>query len=429
MLPIRNAFRRRPLSSLAAASSVAALGYANYIEWKATGDEDDALAKTIPRSHYDPDAIARYWERRPVSIIKRLGSVAHQLAPLAGAYLMEFQVRPRMNRSLNGGDGSTSEETQRKLRLESELSQKLRRSLTHLGPTFVKVGQQLSIRPDLVSPTVLHELQRLCDAVPPFADEIALNVLAGELSSAIDDNARKKPMLNRKEVNDTLLKVFEEIPVLVASASLGQVYKATLRGKYSQSSKGEVAIKIQRPDILETVSLDLFLLVCYGRAVDKLCSMLTNQIPYHEKFLNGFAAGAFMELNYIHEAENQMFFRDELHSRFHGNNTQPSHEKSSIMRRFWNDSNRNVDKVIVPKVFEQFTTQRVLVSEWIDGVPLAQAPKEQIRELIPVGVELFLCQLLDIGRFHADPHPGEYICFLFYESCQFSAHIACAMQR
>ena len=172
-----------------------------------------------------------------------------------------------------------------------------------------------------------------------------------------------------------------------------------------------MAIKIQRPDILEVVSLDLFLLVSYGKIVDKVCSIITNQIPYHETFLNGFANGAFMELNYIHEAENQTYFRKELHSRFHGN--QPSSEKYNFFVSLFRNrrNNRKVEKVIVPQVYEQFTTKSILVSEWIDGIPLAQAPKEQIRELIPIGVELFLCQLLDIGRFHADPHPGE-LCLL-----------------
>lgn len=232
--------------------------------------------------------------------------------------------------------------------------------------------------------------------------------------------------------------MFEEIPKLVASASLGQVYKATLRShgddvvdddttapdNDTQSKlirrKREVAIKIQRPDILHTVSLDLYLLISYGKMMDRLCSILTNQIPYHEHFLNGFAAGAYMEMNYINEAQNQIFFRKELHSRFHGKSTLNSNNNNdkfitnrisgilSLLRdslsRGKNDD--QIEKVIVPDVYEEFTTERILVTEWIDGTPLARAPPEQIRALIPMGVELFLVQLLDIGRFHADPHPG-----------------------
>ena len=150
--------------------------------------------------------------------------------------------------------------------------------------------------------------------------------------------------------------------------------------------------------------------------VNKLCSVFTNQIPYHEIFLNGFASGAFMELNYAQEAENQMYFRKELHSRFGGstrNKSVSSNDKKNYNNNFRlpflrsNRRNSQVEKVIVPQVYNQYTTQCILVSEWIDGIPLAQARTEQIQELIPIGVELFLCQLLDIGRFHADPHPGE----------------------
>jgi len=421
---LRHTIRRRPISSLAATTSISALGYANYREWKANDD----LTTSIPRDQYDPNAIACYWEQRPISIMKRLVNIVYELGPVAGEYFMQFHMKPWISQSLNGIENGTAnatiEKKQSKLELERKLSLKLRSSLTDLGPTFVKIGQQLSIRPDLVSPTVLYELQRLCDAVPPFADEIAMKVLAEDLLSTIGGDVASSyetASLNGKEINNVLLSVFEDIPQLVASASLGQVYKATLRASNDDESttmktinqqipsKEEVAIKIQRPDMLETVSLDLFLLVSYGKLADKLCSILTNQIPYHEMFLNGFASGAFMELNYVREAENQMYFRHELQSRFNGNEKSSSNGKFNNFRIPFLQSSRrnnNVEKVIVPKVYEQYTTQRILVSEWIDGIPLARAPPEQIRELIPIGVELFLCQLLDIGRFHADPHPG-----------------------
>jgi predicted unusual protein kinase regulating ubiquinone biosynthesis (AarF/ABC1/UbiB family) len=363
--------------------------------------------------------------------------------------------------------------------MEIELSTRLRSSLATLGPTFVKAGQQLSIRPDLVSPIVLRELQRLCDAVPPFDDGVAMRVLAEELTSSSsssssslrrmsnggddDEDAIRtsKKIVEKEDVDAAILRVFEEMPILVASASLGQVYKATLRsndGGDNDASTGcgatttgltsstsassawgrEVAIKIQRPDILETVSLDLYLLVSYGKMMDKLCSLMTEQIPYHEMFLNGFANGAYMEMNYVHEAENQIYFRNELHSRFHGNNNgncSSNNNNSSngggdghsssmkvganekynmniggmlsllrgrLIRAGKRKKGKVVERVIVPEVYERYTTERILVTEWIDGTPLARAPPEQIRALIPVGVELFLVQLLDIGRFHGE---------------------------
>ena len=263
------------------------------------------------------------------------------------------------------------------------------------------MGQQLSIRPDLVSPIVLHELQRLCDSVPPFDNTVAMRVLAEEIQSTIPEQTHNT--LTDDDINRLILSVFDDMPQLVASASLGQVYKAKMCSKDPDSNSQEVAIKIQRPDIFESVTLDLFLLITYGKTVDKICSLLTNQIPYHKEFLNGFSSGAFMELNYVNEAENQMYFRKELSDRFNGQKESAANQFTffSFLRSL--KKSNGVEKVIIPKVHEKYTTERVLVSEWISGYPLARAPPEQIRELIPVGVELFLVQLLDIGKFHADP--------------------------
>ena len=261
--------------------------------------------------------------------------------------------------------------------------------------------------------------------MPPFDCHVAMKVLAEELLQSNNQNGTDTTIgsvNDDEDVNRTILSVFEEMPKLVASASLGQVYKAKLlrdsnNNHHSSTSESnqEVAIKIQRPDIFETVTLDLYLLLTYGKTVDKLCSLLTNQIPYHEKFLNGFSSGAFMELNYCNEAENQMYFRKVLGERFNGSTTTTTtslNDKNNETKHFLSflrtrRKSNAADKVIIPKVYQQYTTERILVTEWITGYPLARAPPEQIRELIPVGVELFLCQLLDIGKFHADPHPGE----------------------
>lgn len=443
-LLLQQTVRRRPFTSLASATALGGIGFANYIEWRSNRRHEHSL----PRDRYDASAISAYWDGRPISVVKRLLNIAHQLGPVAVEYIVEFQVRPRFQQS-------TESLVDIRKQLEVNLSHKLRSSLTTLGPSFVKAGQQLSIRPDLVSPTVLKELQHLCDAVPPFDGTIAMRTLAEELrtSSLVlnrlgmknsNDNTIGESddvgMTSIQDINATILSVFEEIPELVASASLGQVYKGTLRSHgdnvdddtiapYNDTQsklirrKKEVAIKIQRPDILHTVSLDLYLLISYGKIMDRLCSILTNQIPYHEHFLNGFAAGAYMEMNYINEAQNQMFFRKELHSRFHGksstvNNNNNNNNNDKFTNRIsgilsllrdslhWGKNDNQVEKVIVPAVYEDFTTERILVTEWIDGTPLARAPPEQIRALIPMGVELFLVQLLDIGRFHADPHPG-----------------------
>jgi aarF domain-containing kinase len=252
----------------------------------------------------------------------------------------------------------------------------------------------------------LKELQKLCDSVRPIPDEIAHQLLRDELN--VDD----------------LSTVFSDLR-LVASASLGQVYQARLlqplapsadrllsayRRKNSPSVPDQtlgqlVAIKIQRPGMRKSFSLDLFLLQQWAEFVDSFTSIFTRQAPYHRALFDAFAQGSYSvslrsewigsvpsslspcdhgfsskELDYENEARNQKHFQQELRVRG--------------------------CKVKVPNVYDEYTTQRVLTTEWIEGVKLADSSPKKIRELIPVGVELFLTQLLDIGAFHADPHPG-----------------------
>ena len=149
-----------------------------------------------------------------------------------------------------------------------------------------------------------------------------------------------------------------------------------------------------------TFSLDLYILQHIGVLVDLFTSTFTNQPPFHQvrvatecfrvcvlmvfsltpvplrqPLYESFAAGSYSELDYEQEAANQKRFQKEL-----------QHRKCPV---------------VIPHVYEDFTTQKIITSQWIDGVKLADSSRERIRELIPVGVELFLTQLLDIGAFHA----------------------------
>ena len=124
-----------------------------------------------------------------------------------------------------------------------------------------------------------------------------------------------------------------------------------------------------------TFSLDLYILQHIGVLVDQFTTTFTNQPPFHQPLYESFAAGSYAELDYEQEAANQKRFQKELHER--------------------------KCPVVIPRVYEDLTTEKIITSQWIDGVKLADSSKERIRELIPVGVELFLTQLLDIGAFHA----------------------------
>lgn len=339
MLAASRFIQSRPIFSFLTSTAVTGTAYTYSVEYSS---EINASPSTLPRN-YDREAIAQYWSQKPVSVISRITTVAYEVLPLISSYIIDFKLFPSL------------EETTRK-ELETQHAKELRLALTRLGPAFIKLGQQLSIRPDLLPTLVLKELQKLCDAVEPVEDEIAFETI-------------------RQDLGEEKFSQLREIK-MVASASLGQVYKAKLNNQ-------NVAIKVQRPDMLEKVSLDLFLLNNYGCFLDTIFDVLTNQIPFHVAFIDCFARGSFNELDYENEASNQNYFKNEF-------------EKRKC-------------KVKIPSIVHEMTSRRVITMEWIEGVKLADANKDQIRKLIPIGVELFLTQLLDIGRFHADAHPGNLL--------------------
>jgi len=317
------------------------ISYAYYIEQEA---KSNAHVSSIPRE-YERDAIANYWKQRPISVMSRIAMIGSELIPIVSNYIIDFKI-------LNNNDLNRNQKNEKYI----SHAVKLRQALTNLGPAFIKFGQQISIRPDLLPAPVLKELQKLCDAVEPIPDHIAMQTIIQEIGQEALDEYISHPSSQME---------------LVAAASLGQVYKATLKSGKS------VALKVQRPDMIQKVSLDLFLLNQYGLFLDTLFEVLTNQIPFHVDFIDCFARASFEELDYEKEARNQVFFRKEFE--------------------------RRKCQVHIPLVYDELTTRRVICTEWIDGIKLADAGQDTIRRLIPVGVELFMTQLLDIGAFHADP--------------------------
>ena len=248
--------RRHPVVTTTVGLTTGSLSYAALVEYQAnrhqelylrqeqegSNDTNVSIPPPLLPRHYNWDDLHDYWSIRPVSALARLGQIASEVTPLLFRYLVDFKFRPQ----------STDSDA-----LSRQHAKAWREALTRLGPAFVKAGQQLSIRPDLVPPVVLQELQTLCDSVQPVSDEIAMSVLQDELQCPpheIFDNLR-----------------------LVASASLGQVYKGTLK-----RDGQEVAVKVQRPGMTESFSLDLFLLQQWGVFMDAWTSVVTHQTPYHK---------------------------------------------------------------------------------------------------------------------------------------------------
>ena len=158
--------------------------------------------------------------------MSRLSEIFFKVLPLGNKLLLDFITQTPYEK------------------VEIERASELRRILTELGPTFIKVGQAVSIRPDILPRNTMYELQKLCDDVPRFSNEVARQIFKNEIGADFED-------------------IYEDVtPDPIAAASIGQVYKGKLK------ETGEtVAIKVQRPGILETVSLDLCL-------IRKLCKFL-----------------------------------------------------------------------------------------------------------------------------------------------------------
>ncbi|NES68240.1 MAG: AarF/ABC1/UbiB kinase family protein [Okeania sp. SIO2D1] len=288
---------------------------------------------------YDPEAIAKYYRYRPWLVIWRFLVIVLSFASfLLGVLWDKWQYD--------------------KVEDTPERATQLKRILTNLGPTFIKVGQALSTRPDLIRKDFLEELTKLQDQLPSFDNKKAISIIETELGQNIND-------------------IYSEIsPRPVAAASLGQVYQARLRS-------GEVvAVKVQRPNLLPIITLDLFLM---RWSATWLAPWLPLNLGHDLSLIvDEFGTKLFEEIDYINEGRNAerfaTYFADD-----------PS--------------------VKVPSIFWRYTTIHVLTLEWIDGLKLLDT--EQIKAagldtdtLITVGVTSGLRQLLEFGFFHADPHPG-----------------------
>lgn len=234
----------------------------------------------------------------------------------------------------------------------------LRTLLTNLGPTFIKVGQALSTRPDLIRKDFLAELIKLQDQLPPFDNDLAYQIIETELDRSIGE-------------------IFRELsPQPVAAASLGQVYRGRLL------SGEEVAVKVQRPNLRPLLIKDLYLMRW-------VASWLAPWLPLnlgHDLTLivDEFGTKLFEEIDYINEGRNAEKFAHNF---------------------------RDDPQVKIPSIYWNYTSTHVLTLEWINGFKLTDTQNIQSvgldpEAIIQIGVTTGLQQLLEHGFFHADPHPG-----------------------
>jgi len=238
------------------------------------------------------------------------------------------------------------------------LEQRIRMALEELGPTFIKLGQVISTHPDLASPQLIKELSRLQDRISVVPAEIIRKQIERELKAPVDE----------------LFLSFNDKPL--AAASLSQVHKARLK-------TGEiVAVKVQRVGIKDTIEKDISILY---ELVDLLESKLFKERSYSPKeFVDEFTETIREELDFSLEAKNAEKFARNF-------------EDSSTVK--------------IPKVYREFTTPKILVTEFVSGVKISHLKKlseaEYDRHAIAAnGMDMALKQIFEDGFFHGDLHPG-----------------------
>ncbi len=288
---------------------------------------------------YDWRAIAAYYRWRPLVIIWRSLTVTWML----GIFVLKLVLDRALGRTVIN---------------QERRAVRLRQILTKLGPTFIKVGQALSTRPDLIKPSFLDELIKLQDQLPPFSNNIARQTIYHDLERTPEE----------------IYSYFSPEPV--AAASLGQVYKARL------FSGEEVAVKVQRPNLMPIICRDLYIM---RWAAGWIAPWLPLNLGHDLRLIvDEFGIKLFEEVDYLNEGRNA--------------------EKFAA-----NFSDEPLVKV--PTIYWRYSSAHVLTMEWINGFKLTDTERVKqaglaTNDLVEIGVSAGLRQLLEFGFFHADPHPG-----------------------
>ena len=290
---------------------------------------------------YNPETNNARYRHRPFTVLGRLINIIFPFSAFAlGVWWDNFT------------GNSTLKQKKR--------ARQLIKILTKLGPAYIKIGQALSTRPDVVPPTYLEELTTLQDKIPSFPNEVAFRFIEEELGKPPEE-------------------IYVDLsPQPIAAASLGQVYKGKL------ATGEEVAVKVQRPDLTRRITLDIYIMRGIAGWVQDNVKQVRSDL---RAIIDELAERIFEETNYNQEGRNADKFQ-ELYG--------------------------YIEEIYVPKIYWKYTGKRVLTMEWINGTKLTdieavQAQGINATHLVEVGVECSLRQLLEHGFFHADPHPGNLL--------------------
>jgi predicted unusual protein kinase regulating ubiquinone biosynthesis (AarF/ABC1/UbiB family) len=310
---------------------------------EATAGEISDFIEAAGLLEYDPAAITRIYAGHPRRLFRRFWQT---LVPI-GLYLLGV-----------GFDWLTQrlkdpEVARDRAREAADL-------VASLGPAFIKAGQALSTRPDIVPPLLLEELAQLQDQLPGFDSALAMACIEEDLGAPVT----------------AIYAQLDAEPI--SAASLGQVHRGVLH------SGEAVAVKVQRPGLREQITLDLYIVRNIAAWLNRNVGLIRSDLV---ALIDELGKRVFEEMDYCNEASNAEKF-----AALHAHNT----------------------RIAVPRIYREATSRRVLTMEWIDGVKLTNL--EAVRQLgfdpddmVQVGVDCSLQQLLEHGFFHADPHPGNLL--------------------
>lgn len=244
---------------------------------------------------------------------------------------------------------------------EYSRAERIRMAVEELGATFMKLGQVLSNRPDLIPDDLIEQLQRLQSNAQPFPAEKVKKLVEGELGHPID----------------AIFSFFDDR--VLGAASIGQVHRARLR------SGEEVVVKVQRPGIQDRIASDLDIIKLIVRRTENYLAGLGVSNPMD--IVLAFEKSMYKELDYNNEARNVEQFR-----KFYKSN----------------------DDFVVPKAFKRLSTERVLVMEFASGCKITDVKRLKEwgldpRKIAEKGLDVYLKQIFESGYFHADPHPGNVL--------------------
>ncbi|KVI06893.1 Aminoglycoside phosphotransferase [Cynara cardunculus var. scolymus] len=343
-------------------------------------------SKPLPEV-FDAQEADDYFKCRPHVVALRLIEVFGSFASAA------IRIRiAGIKRSKNTNAGTEADE----YNSQYNFGMVLKETMLNLGPTFIKVGQSLSTRPDVIGFQVSKALSELHDQIPPFPRSLAIKIIEEELGAPVE----------------TFFSYISE--EAIAAASFGQVYRAnTVDGL-------DVAVKVQRPNLRHVVFRDIYIM----RVGLDLLQQVTKRKSDLRLYADELGKGLVGELDYTLEAANAAEFMV-IFIKF-----------DEVTSTIWHlildclEAHSLFSFIRVPKVFQHLTQKRVLTMEWMAG----ESPKEllsmcssnfehesqysekqridakrHLLDLVNKGVEACLVQLIETGLLHADPHPGNML--------------------